>query len=44
MTTMVRGKIVVLDGVLVGGSATGEHVARNLSPYAAPAGRSRPNL
>jgi dihydropyrimidinase len=44
MTTMVRGKIVVLDGVMVGGSATGEHIARNHSPYAAPAGRSRPNL
>jgi dihydropyrimidinase len=44
MTIMVRGKTVVLDGVLVGSNATGQHIARNLSPYAAPAGRPRPNL
>src|SRR5499427_2327525 len=44
MTIMVRGKTIVLDGVLVGGSATGQHIARNLSPHAAPAGRSRPDL
>ena len=38
VTTMVRGRTVVRDGVLVDGQRAGEHVARERSPYAAPKG------
>ncbi len=34
VTTMVRGKMVVRDGVLVAQSKSGEHVARERSPHA----------
>jgi dihydropyrimidinase len=37
VTTIVRGKTVVCDGVLVGGRGTGEHIARSPSCYGAPA-------
>ena len=36
VTTIVRGKTVVSDGRLAGGRPTGEYMARNRSPYAAP--------
>ena len=36
VTTIVRGKTVVSDGRLAGGRPTGEHIARDRSPYAAP--------
>jgi hypothetical protein len=34
----VRGRTVVRDGALVGDQRTGQHVARERSPYAAAAG------
>ncbi len=37
VVTMVRGTTVVRDGILAGGAPLGRHVARDLSPYAAPA-------
>jgi dihydropyrimidinase len=37
VTTIVRGKTVVCDGVLVGSRGTGEHIARSCSCYAVPA-------
>jgi len=40
--TMVRGTTIVRDGVLVGGRGVGAHIARDLSPYARPAGRRPP--
>jgi dihydropyrimidinase len=43
MTTIVRGKTIVRDGALVASRGTGEHIARNLSPYATPAGVRRPS-
>jgi dihydropyrimidinase len=39
VTTIVRGAPVVRDGALVGSVGHGRHVARQLSAYAAPAGR-----
>jgi dihydropyrimidinase len=42
MTTIVRGKTIVRNGVLVASRGAGEHIARNLSPYATPAGVRRP--
>ena len=41
VSTMVRGKVVVRDGALAGAARSGQHVARDRSPYAAPA-RSDP--
>ena len=38
VTTIVRGKTVVSDGTLAGDRRAGEHIARERSPYAAPAG------
>jgi dihydropyrimidinase len=38
VTTLVRGETIVRDGVLVGSRSAGRHIARELSPYAAPAG------
>jgi dihydropyrimidinase len=38
VTTLVRGETVVRDGALVGSRTAGRHIARELSPYAAPAG------
>jgi dihydropyrimidinase len=38
VTTIVRGKTIVRDGTLVSDRRTGEHIARERSPYAAPAG------
>jgi hypothetical protein len=35
---MVRGRTVVRDGALVEAGHVGEHVARERSPYAVPAG------
>ncbi len=37
--TMVRGKVVVRDGKLVGAKGFGAHLARERSPFAAPLGR-----
>ena len=37
VTTMVRGRTVVRDRAPAAGAAIGQHVARELSPYAAPA-------
>jgi dihydropyrimidinase len=37
VTTIVRGGVVVRDGVLVGDRAHGQHLARSLSDYAKPA-------
>jgi dihydropyrimidinase len=42
MTTIVRGKTVVRDGALVGSRSAGQHVSRERSPYAAPAGTPAP--
>jgi dihydropyrimidinase len=42
VTTIVRGKTVVRDGALVGSRSAGQHVSRERSPYAAPAGTSAP--
>jgi dihydropyrimidinase len=39
VTTIVRGRTVVSDGALAGDRPTGEHIARERSPYAAPAGK-----
>jgi dihydropyrimidinase len=36
VTTMVRGSVVVRDGVLAAGERTGRHVARAISPFATP--------
>ena len=38
VTTIVRGETIVRDGALVGSRSAGRHVARDRSPYAAPAG------
>ena len=37
VTTMVRGKTIVRDGALAGDRRAGEHIARERSPFAAPA-------
>ncbi|HEY8268439.1 MAG TPA: dihydropyrimidinase [Xanthobacteraceae bacterium] len=37
--TMVRGRVVVRDGKLVGAKGFGAHLARERSPFAAPLGR-----
>jgi dihydropyrimidinase len=37
--TMVRGRVVVRDGTLVGAKGFGQHLARERSPLAAPLGR-----
>jgi len=42
VTTIVRGKTVVRDGALVGSRSAGQHVSRERSPYAAPAGTHAP--
>ncbi len=42
VTTIVRGKTVVRDGALVGSRSAGQHVSRERSPYAAPAGTPAP--
>jgi dihydropyrimidinase len=42
VTTIVRGKTVVRDGTLVGSRSAGQHVSRDRSPYAAPAGTPAP--
>jgi dihydropyrimidinase len=42
VTTIVRGEIVVRDGALVGSRSAGQHVSRERSPYAAPAGTPAP--
>jgi dihydropyrimidinase len=42
VTTIVRGKTVVRDGALVGSPKAGQHVSRERSPYAAPAGTPAP--
>jgi dihydropyrimidinase len=39
VTTIVRGRCVVRDGKLVGALSHGEHLARERSPYAVPAGK-----
>ena len=39
VTTIVRGQIVVRDGVLTGKPGQGEHIARERSSRAVPAGR-----
>jgi dihydropyrimidinase len=41
VTTIVRGRVVVKDGALTGDARSGQHIARDRSPYAAPA-RSDP--
>jgi dihydropyrimidinase len=38
VTTIVRGRTIVRDGVLVGSPGAGQHVPRDRSPYATPAG------
>ena len=40
VTTIVRGRAVVRDGHLVGSAGTGQHVTRERSPHAVPAGVS----
>jgi dihydropyrimidinase len=42
VTTIVRGETVVRDGGLVGSRSAGQHVSRERSPYAAPAGTPAP--
>jgi dihydropyrimidinase len=42
MTTIVRGETVVRDGALVGSRSAGQHVSRERSPCAAPAGTPAP--
>ena len=42
VTTIVRGETVVRDGALVGSRSAGQHVSRERSPYAAPAGTPAP--
>jgi dihydropyrimidinase len=42
VTTIVRGETVVRDGTLVGSRSAGQHVSRERSPYAAPAGTHAP--
>jgi hypothetical protein len=36
---MVRGRVVVRDGKLVGAKGFGQHLQRECSPFAAPLGR-----
>jgi dihydropyrimidinase len=38
VTTIVRGRTIVRDGMLAADRCAGEHIARERSPYAAPAG------
>jgi dihydropyrimidinase len=40
VTTIVRGRVVVRDGVLVGDKTHGQHLARSLSDFAKPARQS----
>jgi dihydropyrimidinase len=42
VTTIVRGATIVRDGALVGSRSAGQHIARERSPYAAPAGAPAP--
>ncbi len=41
VTTIVRGKIVVQDGALVSQPSHGQHIARDRSAFAVPAGQSQ---
>jgi hypothetical protein len=42
MTTMVRGNVIVKERALTSERRTGQHVARDRSPAATPAGTRRP--
>ena len=42
VTTIVRGETIVRDGALVGSPKAGQHVSRDRSAFAAPAGTTAP--